>query len=1013
MAVKVLPPGEGEQNARERFINEARVLGHLEHPNIMPVYDLGTDEEGRSYYSMKLVNGRSLQHILNDLRAGNAQTVQRYPLGALLTVFEKVCDAVSFAHSQGVVHRDLKPGNIMVGEFGEVLVLDWGLAKVLGSDDARQPASMEHDLSDKQVPFDREDLVLAKTLDGDVMGTPQYMSPEQAEGKLAELDQRSDVFSLGGVLYAILTLHPPVADGDVASVLKRVRQGEITPPSTRGTKLGADRRPAANGAAPPSAATDGLPHCPGGRIPGPLSAVTMNALQVDRERRYQTVAALQADVVAYQRGFDTQAEGAGLWRQLQLLMLRHKTATAALLVLLLASVGFVVKLVQSEHQARMHAQQAETAREVEREARAGAQVSLAEAAYRAHNSPGMLEALDAMPEDLRETNWRYLKLRADNATSHLEHVATSSLMAAAPHPLRPGIFAAIPSDVGDIALLDVVAEARVGGFPGTEDQQRLRWDCYPLAFSPDGDFIISGRPGNAMVYEVATGKPLAEGAWPSGNVIGAEFSPDGGRVCIVRDSGVVSVHEATTGKLLWEQRQAGRAAWLRSGKIVIAFGGAVRLVDGNTGAKIRDLFRLGVRLHGMAVSPDESVLYAGCDDGWVRAWLMDGSRMVYERPVTDISLRVAVALSGDGKRLLAAVATESGGHNVRMLDAATGDTRQILMGGAGPIYGVGMHPLSGDVFISARKSSVWAGGSFMSVERSFFANHVSSAFWGRPDHFLSLRHSLHLRPDGTQKESPLPLPPVKNEALWCADARGDLAVVAIGQPGDLTTPSTLHFIRRRGESFESAGFTAETKERAARVQMDPTGKRVMTSNGNRWIELFDTTNGQRVVACDTQDTKIDPAVVWVGPHLLAGVNFEGWQDLFVWDAASGAVVSRAKHATRMKALAGAPDGLTLAEGGQDRNVRLRDARTLEVLQEFRAHDASISALAYHPTQPLLATASYDRSVRLWDLTTGTIVGEIEPSHEAVVDLAFSPDGRVLACADFAHFTHFIRLPAGR
>ena len=167
------------------------------------------------------------------------------------------------------------------------------------------------------------------------------------------------------------------------------------------------------------------------------------------------------------------------------------------------------------------------------------------------------------------------------------------------------------------------------------------------------------------------------------------------------------------------------------------------------------------------------------------------------------------------------------------------------------------------------------------------------------------------------------------------------------------------------------------------------------------------------MACDTQDTKIDPAVVWVGPHLLAGVNFEGWQDLFVWDAATGAVVSRAKHATRMKALAGAPDGLTLAEGGQDRNVRLRDARTLEVLQEFRAHDASISALAYHPTQPLLATASYDRSVRLWDLTTGTIVGEIEPSHEAVVDLAVSPDGRVLACADFAHFTHFIRLPAGR
>lgn len=1005
VAVKVLSGPEGSSDAQERFENEARVLGLLEHPNIIPIHDLGRDAEGQAYYSMKLVKGRTLEQIVDDLRRGDPLAAGRHALAELLTVFEKVCDAVAFAHSQGVLHRDLKPENIMVGEFGEVLVLDWGLAKIRS-----EPSGGDGDGIEPR----REGAGLGLTLAGDVIGTPQYMSPEQAAGEADSLDERSDVFSLGGVLYALLTLHPPVEGGDPASVMRRVRSGLVTPPSTRDFKRIGERSSSADSEGDLATCDRSrFPHCPGGRVPPALSAVAMKAMQVEKERRYPSVADLQADVSAYLRGFATSAEEATPLRQLQLLMMRHKVPTLALATVFVLSVGFVVKLMHSERQARASAEKAEAAQLVERDALAKAQVSLAEAAYRAHNSPGMLEALDTVPEDLRDVNWHYLKLRADNATSHLERAQNGSLMAAAPHPLRPGIFAAIPSAVGDIALIDVVSGERVGGFPATEDQQRLRWDCHPLAFSPDGNLIISGRPGNTVVYEVATGKPLGEGAWPSGNVIGAQFSPDGDRVCIVRDSSVVSVHEATTGKLLWEQRQAGRALWLRSGKIVIAFGGALRLVDGNTGEKIRDLFRLGVRLHSVAASPDESVLYAGCDDGWVRAFRMDGSRMVYERPVTDSSLRVNVALSGDGQRLLAAVAMEGGGQAVRMLDAVTGDTRQILMGGVGPIYGVGMHPLSGDVFISARKSSAWAGSSFMTIERSFFANHVSSAFWGRPDHFLSLRQSLRLRPDGSQQPSPLPLPPVQNEALWCADASGDLAVVAIGKPGDLTTPSTLHFIRRRGESFESAGFTAETTERAARVRIDPTGTRVMTSNGNRWIEIFNTANGQRVVACDTQDTKIDPAVIWVGPDLLAGVDFEGWHDLFVWDAATGAVVCRAKHPTRMKALAGSPDGLTLAEGGEDRKVRLRDARTLEVLREFRAHDASISALAFHPSLPLLASASYDRSVRLWDLTNGAIVAEIEPSHEAVVHLAFSPDGRVLACADFAHFTHFVRLPAGR
>ena len=130
VAVKVSSISEGGEDPR--FSKEAEVLAHLAHPNIVPIYNIGVDAQSRPFYSMKLVKGRTLQAVLNALTTGDAAAVKEYPRAALLTIFRKVCDAMSFAHSKGILHRDLKPENIMVGEYGEVLVMDWGLAKVSG-----------------------------------------------------------------------------------------------------------------------------------------------------------------------------------------------------------------------------------------------------------------------------------------------------------------------------------------------------------------------------------------------------------------------------------------------------------------------------------------------------------------------------------------------------------------------------------------------------------------------------------------------------------------------------------------------------------------------------------------------------------------------------------------------------------------------------------------------------------------------------------------------------------------
>ena len=380
MKVMLMEANAGEDN-RERFVREATALAKLAHPNIVPIHDLGRDSSGRPFYTMKLVQGRTLQAILNGILEGDADTVKQFTLAHLLTIFRKVCDALSFAHSKGIIHRDLKPENIMVGEFGEVLVMDWGLAKRLNDENTRPNAetgaTVSAPLIGSQVldVHDQETIVSSSsetmrrdalrrfaagsdtgmTLEGDVMGTPQYMSPEQAQGRIAEMDARSDIFSLGGILYCILTLRPPVEGKTLEELLHKVVSGGITAPTAFGA---AEGKPGIQGEVLDAKKIRPLPHCPNGRVPAALSAVTMKALSLKREARYQNVTSLSADVEAYQNGFATRAENAGAWRQLVLLMKRNKGVSISLLVLLLASIGFVIKVTASERKATQNEKKA-------------------------------------------------------------------------------------------------------------------------------------------------------------------------------------------------------------------------------------------------------------------------------------------------------------------------------------------------------------------------------------------------------------------------------------------------------------------------------------------------------------------------------------------------------------------------------------------------------------------------------------------------------------------------------
>lgn len=221
VAVKVVRPEMLRRaDSVARFVREARVQGQLEHPAIVPVHDLGVTPDGAAYFTMKRVRGVTLSEIVRRLDDGDPDTTARFSLRKLIQALVSVSLAVDFAHKRGVLHRDLKPSNVMIGDFGEVYVLDWGIAKV-GADDEPAPS-----LGDDETQID--DPVTLATRAGDVLGTPGYMAPEQVEGRA--LDPRSDVYALGAILFEVLA-REPLHQGTVAQVLASTVSGNVRRPS--------------------------------------------------------------------------------------------------------------------------------------------------------------------------------------------------------------------------------------------------------------------------------------------------------------------------------------------------------------------------------------------------------------------------------------------------------------------------------------------------------------------------------------------------------------------------------------------------------------------------------------------------------------------------------------------------------------------------------------------------------------------------------------------------------------
>ena len=498
VAIKLLRHS-GDDRREARFIAEAQITGQLEHPNIIPVHEFGRDDEGRPWFAMKLINGRTMGDILTA-RAKDQAVEQDWPLSRLISVMIQVCHAVAFAHSRGVIHRDIKPANIMLGDFGEVLVVDWGLGKVVGDSSVESVRDHQPGGTMSETP--------GITLDGAIVGTPCYMPPEQARGELDRLGPHGDVYALGASLCEVLSGRPPITGSTVSEVVRKASAGEAVIPER-------DWR--------------------GYRVPRELAAILRRAMATRPEDRYPGCEALAADLQRYQEHRAVSVVDVTLVDAIGKFVRRHTLATAvggiAAVALGVSLVGgYILKegerlqalearavaenqrsraeeaLAQVEAQRRL----TETGRRRERTLAVGSErqarrnerqravaiMAQADAALVRDRAPVARTLLEDIPREERDWSWRHLVARAAGSSATILATRPEEVVVTA------GTGFALVGAEGRLRFISTAGQDRSG--------PTLARPVVSVASDEVGKTIVAGLATGGVVYlEGATGRVVA------------------------------------------------------------------------------------------------------------------------------------------------------------------------------------------------------------------------------------------------------------------------------------------------------------------------------------------------------------------------------------------------------------------------------------------------------------------------------------------------------------------------
>jgi WD40 repeat protein/serine/threonine protein kinase len=983
--------------SRARFVREAEITGGLEHPGVVPIYGLGQYADGRPFYAMRFIRGQSLKEASDRFHqagaAGADPGTRALGLRQLLDRFLAVCNAVAYAHSRGVLHRDLKPANVMLGPYGETLVVDWGLARLIGRPEGL-PATGEPPLH--VAAAGDSDL----TQMGRALGTPAYMSPEQAAGRLDQLGVASDVYSLGATLYYLLTGRAAFRESDPGLLLYQVQQGEFPPPR----QVNRD-------------------------VPPALEAICLKAMALRPEQRYASARALADDVERWLADERVTAYAESWRARLGRWVRRHKPLVASAAGV--ASVGLTVAVATMlltaaaarevrEQQLRSFAEEERTEADKQR-SRAEQQealvrrylyfsrISQADRAWHENQMVRMEELLQGQRpeetggEDLLGFEWHYLwRLRHSWLGSLQGHTAGVVSVAFSPDGRR------LASGSWDRTIK--VWEAKAG-----KELLTIKDAHGPVAFSPDGTRLASASQGRTVqVWDAATGQLTLTLKGHTGVVQSVAFSPDGKRLAsggehLVGDRdgpGELKVWDVATGqKVLSVQGQTGGVTSvcfspdgtrLASASVdlvdPIRRPSAVKVWDAATGLEVRSLKGHIYTVYAVCYSPDGQRLASANGDGKVKVWDVATGREVLTL-VGHAGLVYGVCYSPDGRRL----ASASTDRTVRVWDAASGQVVRTLKGHTESVKGVAFSPDGQQLASASEDRTVKVWDATTDQDALSLQEHRGG--------FLSVACS----PDGRRLASTSGDNAVE---VWDTTT-GQQTLTLKGHAGLVVgvafSPDGRHLASASWDKTVrvwNAGTGQETltlKGHAGwvhSVAFSPDGQRLATgSAGPEFhkpgeIRIWDVQTGREALFLNGHTAEVSGVAFSPDGRWLASASFD--RTVKVWDAATGREhFSLQGHSANVTSVCFSPDGRRLASASGDRTVRVWDSLTGRMVLTLTGHTDEDRSVAFTPDGHRLASASKDQTVKVWDTTTGEEALTLQGHTSVVTGVAFSPDGRRL------------------